>query len=277
MSEGLHGRAVLVTGGTRGIGRTIARHLAARGAAVAVLARDAERGRQLVEEIERSGGTAAFVAVDLSARGTVQAAVARAADELGRVDVLVNNAATVGTLKPALELTLEEWVQPIDTNLTGTFLASQAAAHRMLAQGTGGAIVNLLAIQSTLPIQGYTAYCASKGGLEALTRALAVELGPRGIRVNGLVVGSVYSDSVREILPPELAASEDLEQVPSLLDEQAATLVGRMGRPSDIAKVVAFLASDDAAYLAGALVLADGGRVLSRRPDPLIPRRGTGQ
>jgi NAD(P)-dependent dehydrogenase (short-subunit alcohol dehydrogenase family) len=142
----------------------------------------------------------------------------------------------------------------------------------MVAQGSGGAIVNILAIQAQLPIAGYGAYVASKGGLDALTRALAVELAPHRIRVNGVVVGSVYSDSTRLVVgTPDDPA--DPEAVPAALDAAAATLLGRMGRPGDVARLVAFLASDDAAYLTGSLVVADGGRLLNRAPDPLIPRR----
>jgi NAD(P)-dependent dehydrogenase (short-subunit alcohol dehydrogenase family) len=267
--------AAIVTGATRGIGRGIALELARRGYAVGIIARDAARAHEVLAAIRDAGGEGTFVAADLTQHDVLPAAIERAADALGRLDVLVNNAASVGTIKPFLELTIDEWREPIDTNLTATFLASQAAVRRMLSQATGGVIVNLLAIQSQLPIRGYAAYCASKGGLEALTRALAVELAPHGIRVNGLVVGSVYSESVRAILSDELAASDDLEDVPHALDAQAATLVGRMGRPSDVARVVAFLASEDAAYMTGSIVVADGGRLLSRQADPLIPRSVT--
>jgi NAD(P)-dependent dehydrogenase (short-subunit alcohol dehydrogenase family) len=269
-------RAAIVTGATRGIGRGIALDLAGRGYAVAIIGRDATRAEHVLAQIRSCGADGCFVAADLTHHALLPSVIERASEMLGRLDVLVNNAASVGSIKPVLELTLDEWREPIDTNLTATFLTSQAAARRMLAQGTGGAIVNLLAIQSQLPIRGYAAYCASKGGLDALTRALAVELAPHAIRVNGLVVGSVYSESVRAILPDELAASEDLEEVPSLLDAQAATLIGRMGRPSDVARVVAFLASEDAAYLTGSIVVADGGRLLSRQADPLVPRSVSG-
>jgi NAD(P)-dependent dehydrogenase (short-subunit alcohol dehydrogenase family) len=266
------GRVALVTGGSRGIGKTIATHLSDLGAAVAIVGRDVDRGDMLARRLRSDGRRAEFVPADLSkpaeARRTVEDALAL----LGRIDILVNNAASHGRLTRVLDMGLDEWSEVIGTNLTGTFFVSQAAARAMIAQG-GGVIINLLAIQSQLPIPGYGPYCVSKGGLDALTRVLAVELAGTGIRVNGIVVGSVYSESVRAVLPPELAASDDLEAVPSVLDERAATLIGRMGRPSDIARVVTFLASDDAAYLTGTLLAADGGRQLSRRPDPLIPRK----
>jgi NAD(P)-dependent dehydrogenase (short-subunit alcohol dehydrogenase family) len=270
------GKAALVTGGTRGIGRAIAAHLAAQGGAVAVVGRDSGAGEAVVRQLRERGGEAAFVRADLSSHAEAAAVVDRAVGELGRLDVLVNNAAAVGRHNSLLEMGLDEWAGVLDTNLTATFLVSQAAARAMVGRGAGGAIVNLLAIQSRLPIRGYGAYCASKGGLDALTRALALELAADRIRVNGVVVGSVYSESVRAVLPEELAASDDLEQVPPALDASAATLVGRMGRPSDVARMVAYLASEEASYLTGSLVVVDGGRLLNRAPDPLIPT-GRGQ
>jgi NAD(P)-dependent dehydrogenase (short-subunit alcohol dehydrogenase family) len=273
-SEGasLAGKVALVTGATRGIGRAIAATLARRGAHVAVVGRDGKRAHILVAEIERAGGRAVVVTADLAIPEQAVGVVARVNERLGRVDIVVNNAAYVGNLTPLLDLALDEWSTVLSTNLTAGFLISQAAARAMIAQRSGGSIVNLLAIQEHLPIAGYGAYIASKGGLAALTRALAVELGPHGIRANGLVVGSVYSESVRAVLPAQLAASDDLEVVPPLLDASAATLVGRMGRPSDVAALVAFVVSEEASFLTGALIQADGGRSLSRKPDPLIPR-----
>ena len=272
MSAPLETKAAVVTGATRGIGTAIATHLSDLGAAVAIVGRDRARGELLAGRLRAAGRRAEFVPADLSKPAEARRVVEDTLASLGRIDILVNNAASHGRLTRVLDVSLDEWSDVIGTNLTGTFLVSQAAARAMVAQG-GGAIVNLLAIQSQLPIPGYGPYCVSKGGLDALTRVLAVELAGTGIRVNGIVVGSVYSESVRAVLPPELAASDDLEAVPALLDERAATLLGRMGRPSDIARVVAFLVSDDAAYLTGALIAADGGRLLSRKPDPLIPRR----
>jgi NAD(P)-dependent dehydrogenase (short-subunit alcohol dehydrogenase family) len=266
------GRVSLVTGASRGIGKTIATHLSDLGAAVVIVDRDVDRGDTLARRLRADGRRAEFVPADLSNPAEARRAVDNALALLGRIDILVNNAASHGRLTRVLDMSLDEWSEVIGTNLTGTFFVSQATARAMIPQG-GGVIINLLAIQSQLPIPGYGPYCVSKGGLDALTRVLAVELAGTGIRVNGIVVGSVYSESVRAVLPPELAASDDLEVVPSILDERAATLVGRMGRPSDIARVVTFLASDDAAYLTGTLLAADGGRQLSRRPDPLIPRK----
>jgi NAD(P)-dependent dehydrogenase (short-subunit alcohol dehydrogenase family) len=196
--------------------------------------------------------------------------VDRAVAVMGGLDTLVNNAASHGRLQSIQRLSLEDWDSVLATNLTAPFLLSQAAAAIMAVNG-GGVILNVLAIQSGLPARGYGAYAASKGGLDALTRQLAVELADLHIRVNGVVLGAIYSDSVRAALP-DVATSEDLEAVPPALDAGAPTLLGRMGRPSDVARLVAFLVSDDAAFMTGSLIVADGGRTLNRAPDPLIPR-----
>jgi NAD(P)-dependent dehydrogenase (short-subunit alcohol dehydrogenase family) len=272
-TQTLDGQAAVVTGGTRGIGRAIASHLCGLGATVAVVGRDADRGRAVVDELRGRAGRAIFLAADLADRAEAAGVVDRAVAELGRLDILVNNAAFVGRHSPLLAMPLDEWTEVVDTNLTATFLACQAAARRMVARGAGGAIVNILAIQSQLPIAGYGAYVASKGGLDALTRALAVELAAHRIRVNGVVVGSVYSASTRLVVGADGDEGDEGDAVPPALDASAATLVGRMGRPSEIARVVAFLASEDASYLTGSLLLADGGRLLNRAPDPLVPRQ----
>src|SRR5579884_196813 len=223
-SQPLSGRGAVVTGATRGIGRAIAAHLCGLGATVALVGRDAERGERVVERLRAAGGRAHFVRADLADRAEAAGVVDRAAAELGRVDLLVNNAASVGHHSPLLEMPLAEWSEVIDTNLTAAFLLSQAAAHRMAADGAGGAIVNVLAIQAQLPIGGYGAYVASKGGLDALTRALAVELAPHRIRVNGVVVGSVFTEGTRLVVGDEGASDDDPDVVPPALDVTAATL-----------------------------------------------------
>ena len=270
MGAQLENRRVIVTGATRGIGRSVAIHLASLGARVVGVGRDPEGGRTLADTNLDGPGSLDFVRADLGEPSHAAHVVERSVEVLGGLDAVVNNAASHGTLQPLLGLPLEEWQAVMATNLTATFLVSQAAAPVMAREG-GGSIVNVLAIQSRLPARGYGAYAASKGGIESLTRVLAVELSDLRIRVNGLVLGAVYSDSTRAALPG-VATSDDLEAVPPALDQGAPTLIGRMGRPSDVARIVAFLVSDDSSFLTGSMIVADGGRTLSRAPDPLIPK-----
>jgi glucose 1-dehydrogenase len=198
---------------------------------------------------------------------TVQAAI----DNFGRLDILINCAAIMGSLKPILETTESDWEEVLRTNVIGTFTLTQASVRQMLAQGSGGAVVNILAIQAMMPLLDHGPYAASKGALSTFTRSLAIELAGKGIRVNGIAVGSIYTDSVKDALstPGERNLGTTVE-VPEEIDSSAATLVGRMGRPDDIANVALFLASERASYLAGAIIPAEGGRIISRKPDPFL-------
>ena len=270
---GLSGKVAIVTGGAGGIGRAIAVHLARLGVAVVVADRNVASGTAVVRAIKRDGGKAHFVEMNLERPEDVLRTVQAAASEFGELDILVNNAAIEGALRPVTDLSLAEWQQVIGTNLTGTFLLSQAAVRQMLVQGTGGSVINILAIQIYSPLPQRSAYCASKGGLLALTRAMAVELAEQGIRVNGVAVGSVYTEAVGTELEVREGPSAGSDTVPEEADRAAATLLGRMGRPAEIARIVAFLASEDASYIVGAVIPAEGGRLLSRKPDPFMTTR----
>ena len=262
---GLKGKVALVTGSAKSIGRGIALAFAEQGAAVVIADMNAEAGERTAAEIVRRGGDALFVKADLRRRDELTEAVERAAGHYGQLDVLVNNASVVEPLKPFLEMTFDDWEMVVGGNLFGAFALSQAAARRMAARPEGGSIINILAIQEERPLPNYSAYSTSKGGLAALTRAMAVELSPLGIRVNGIAVGAVYADSVRRNLPPEkYPETDDFEQVPPELDEEARTLIGRLGRPSDVAKAALFLASSDASFITGSILRVDGGRLLFR-------------
>lgn len=258
----LDGKVAVVTGGGAGIGAAIARELAGRGAAVAVVDLAGDAAEQTASDIVSSGGTARGIAADVSDRSGRHRLLAEASDHLGPVGVLVNNAAYHGPRVRLLDLGPGEWDLVIATNLTAAAELARGVAPAMIAAGEG-AIVNLTAIQAAMPLPTYASYAASKGGLLALTRALAVELSPRGIRVNAVSPGAVATPSSRESLEAAGAGPGTDRAVPP-----APTLLGRMGRPEEIAAAVGWLASPQASFVTGTELIVDGGRRLSRAPDP---------
>jgi 2-deoxy-D-gluconate 3-dehydrogenase len=225
MSGLLAGRRALVTGATRGIGAAAADALAEHGARVVRLgSRDA----------------------DMADPDAVRAAVARATEELGGLDVLVNNAGTIER-GPSAELALERWDRVLDVNLRGAFVAAQAA-YEALADG-GGAIVNIASLSARFGVRQGAAYAASKGGLVQLTRALALEWAPAGIRVNAVAPGYVATDFTRALQDDPGRHASILARIP----------MGRWATPQDIAGSVVYFASDLAAYVTGQVLYADGG------------------
>lgn len=248
----LSGQVAIVTGGGRGIGRAIARTLAAAGAGVAVVYHASRQGAEAVAaEIEAGGGRAIAVQADVRRADQVQAVVAAVVEHFGRVDILVNNAG-IFTQAPQTELSEADWDAVFDTNLKGLWLCSKAVVRQMIAQGGGGCIVNLASINGLHPGFGGTAhYDASKGGVIAYTRSLAAELAPHGIRVNAVGPGLTDSPLLREQAPELVAMVE------------ARTPLKRLGRPEEMARVVLFLVSPLAGWVTGQTVFVDGGYLLT--------------
>jgi len=256
MAGWLEGTVALVTGAGGGIGAAIARQLAAASASVAVVDRDAATADATVEAIASAGGRALAIVADISRPEPRRRLVGEVVAGLGEIDILVNNAADHGIRHRFLDVTEAEWERILATNLTATAFLAQAVAPSMARRG-GGAIVNLAAIQAALPVPTYASYVATKGGIISLTRALAVELSPHGIRVNAIAPGAIASGSTVDAL----AASGDPTG-------SAPTLLGRMGTVEEVANACVFLASDAASFVTGTMLVVDGGRSLSREPDP---------
>ncbi len=241
------GRRVVVTGAGAGIGRAIAERFAADGAAVACLDLD-ESSAEQAAAATRGGAFAG----DVGSEDDVARMIDGAAEALGGIDVLVNNAG-ITIIKSFEETSLEEWDRTQTTNLRSMFLCTRRALPR-LKEASSGAIVNLASMAAFRFTVPHVAYAASKGGIVAFTRDLAVELAPHGIRVNGVAPGPIATQILGKL------SDEQIEQA------GLRFLLGRMGRPSDIAEAVAFLACDRAAYITGHTLPVTGGAELATRP-----------
>jgi NAD(P)-dependent dehydrogenase (short-subunit alcohol dehydrogenase family) len=251
----LAGRVALVTGGGKGIGAAISRRLAEAGAGVMIADLDKAAAEQVAGEITANDGRAIGVELDVTDSAAVEGVVARAVAELGSLDILVNNAG-IFPIFPVLAMPDEEWDRVLRTNLYGAFYCAREAGRRMADHG--GVIVNVASIQAfRAGAPGLAPYTASKGALVALTKALAVELGPMGVRV--LAVAPTVVDT------PGLAANMPIFQaagIDDVIETVSATLpLGRTAVPDDVARVVLFCASDLAALMTGDTLLVDAGHL----------------
>jgi NAD(P)-dependent dehydrogenase (short-subunit alcohol dehydrogenase family) len=254
MSSRLTGRVAVVTGAAGGIGAATAKELAAEGARVVVA--DVQDGAGTVAAITGAGGEAVAVGCDVADPASVEAMVAAAVEQYGALDVLVNNAGVSGGSSLLHETDVEVWTRTLAVNLTGPFLVTRAAMPHLLASGAGR-IVNIASTYGLIgaPLAG--AYCASKGGVVNLTRQLAVDYSPLGIRVNAICPGYIDTDmgGGRAALPPEQAAAAHARR------EAAAALqpIGRQAQAEEVARVAVFLVSDDSSFMTGSIVTVDGG------------------
>lgn len=244
MACSLRDRVVIVTGASRGIGRAVARRLAADGAAVVAAARS-DHADGVAAEIRDAGGRSVGVSVDVTDPERVEAMVRAALDEYGRIDVLVNNAGIVRD-RLALRMTPEDWDAVVATNLTAAFACARAVLRPMIRQ-RGGRIVNVGSVVGRMGNAGQANYAASKAGLEGFSKALAREVASRGITVNVVAPGMIDTDMTAGL--GESARKTLLAQIPA----------GRLGTAGDVAGAVCFLASDEAAYVTGHVLAVNGG------------------
>jgi NAD(P)-dependent dehydrogenase (short-subunit alcohol dehydrogenase family) len=236
-------KVALITGSTRGIGRTMAEMFAEEGAKVVVSGRSADKGEKNVQRIRDAGGDATFVPLDVTDEASAQEAVAAAVEAYGPITTLINNAAPTAlvnvTMKPILELTTEEWDGIVRGTLTSAFWMAKYAVPHMIEAG-GGSIVNISSGGSVFGVPGLSAYSAAKGGMNSLTRVMAVEFGQYGIRCNTIIVGRV------------VAYAQD--RGPETTKE-----LSRVGNPRDIGFAALWLAADESEWITGSEITADGG------------------
>lgn len=248
---GLAGRVVVVTGAAQGIGAACVERLVEDGAAVALWDLAEPEATALAQRLAAQGARVHALRCDVARKAEVDAALAATLAAFGRVDALVSNAG-IFRAAPFLEVTEADWDAVLAVNLKGSFLVGQAVARQMVAQGGGGAIVQMSSVNARLAIPTIASYNASKGGIEQLTRAMALALVDHGIRVNGVAPGTIATALAREaVLTSDEARARILGRTP----------MRRLGEPREVAEVVAFLLSDAASYMTGETVLVDGGRM----------------
>jgi NAD(P)-dependent dehydrogenase (short-subunit alcohol dehydrogenase family) len=241
------GRVAIVTGGGSGIGRAIAIALAADGCAIAIFDRNAPNGAAVASEIERSGQRARAYEIDVTASGRVREAVDDVVGRFGRIDVLVNNAG-IGFLGSVEELTEEAWDHVMSTNVKSVFLCSRAVIPHMAARG-GGRIINVASVAGLVASPGRAAYCASKGAVVMLTRAMALDCAPRNINVNSICPGVVITPMTEESLRNPVDRQRRLDGTP----------LKRLAQPEEIAPAAVYLAGPGGSFVTGSTLVVDGG------------------
>lgn len=252
MYEDLKGKVAVVTGGSKGLGASMAERFGAEGMSVVVNYHSDEEGaKKTMELVREAGGKACAVQADVGTKEGIEALLDKAASEFGGLDVWVNNAG-VENKSATDELSLEDWQRVIDTNLTGVFLGSQCAIRHFLEKGKQGSIINMSSVHEKIPWPTFSHYAASKGGVAMFTKTIALEYADRGIRANCIGPGAINTPINKEKFDDPKQYESTVSMIP----------MGRIGDPEDVAAAAAWLASDQARYVTGTTLFVDGGMTL---------------
>ncbi len=246
----LKDKVAVVTGAAAGIGLACARRFAAEGAKVVLADVDGDKGAAAAAAIAESGAEARFIACDVGDKAQVDALIAGAVAAYGGLDCAIANAGIVHACD-FLDLAEEDFDRVIRVNLKGVFLTGQAAARQMVAQGRGGTIINMSSVNAVMAIPAITSYVAAKGGVNQLTKVMALALVDKGIRVNAIGPGSIMTEVFKSVATDKAAMDKILARTP----------MGRVGEPDEVAGVAVFLASEDSSYITGQTIYPDGGRL----------------
>eukprot|EP01026_Neomeris_dumetosa_P064877 TRINITY_DN6204_c0_g1_i2.p2 TRINITY_DN6204_c0_g1~~TRINITY_DN6204_c0_g1_i2.p2 ORF type:complete len:291 (-),score=48.10 TRINITY_DN6204_c0_g1_i2:722-1525(-) len=243
-------KVVVVTGGAKGIGRACAARFGKEGAQVVVADNDQASLEETTKQFKSEGMEALGVVCDVSNKTHVTILFEQAVKKFGKVDILVANAGIVRAAE-FVDMSEKDWDDVINVNLKGVFLSGQEAGRHMISQGSGGCIINMSSVNAALALPNIASYNASKGGINNLTKSMALSLIKYGIRVNAVGPGSIMTEVLQKVAEDKSAMQKVLSRTP----------MGRVGEPEEVASVVAFLASDDASYITGETIYVDGGRM----------------
>jgi len=245
----LKDKVAIVTGASKGIGKGIAVRYAEEGASVVLASRSVDLLTAIAEEIRGAGGSALALALDVRSSDSVESVVRRTVDEYGKLDIMVNNAG-ISMARASEELDPADWERALQTDLSGIFYGCRSAARQMIAQGTGGSIINVTSVYGIVAAPMRAAYCASKAGANMLTKVLASEWASKNIRVNALAPGYIRTDLVQSLIDKGMLPVGAIEK---------RTPQGRIGEVSDLLAVAVLLAGDEAPFMTGSIVTVDGG------------------